>query len=380
MPAWAESESRRSPDSLSIACVIHSLAGGGAERVMAGLASRLSEKGHHVTLITFGDGADDRHDVAEGVLRDDLNLAPGRFGVFGKWFDIRRRYRALRGAVDRCHADVVLSFCDRNNIDVLMALRRSRTPVVACERSDPAQQSLGFFRERLRQKTYRSAASIIALTETSARFLRQIQSKVVVIPSAIDPPPLMSDRKIASSNKTIVSVGRLEHEKGFDRLIEAFSIATKEDASWKLVIHGEGSERSMLEQAAQSHGVSDRVALPGWTRPVWRPLSEATLFCLPSRYEGFPSALLEAMSMGVPSLSVDCESGPRAIIRHGENGLLVDPSVKGIVEGLRRWMEDREERERLALEGRSVVEQFSWSKMVDAYEAALRSAVDRQEA
>ncbi|KAA5545895.1 glycosyltransferase family 4 protein [Roseiconus nitratireducens] len=360
---------------LSILCVIHSLDGGGAERVMAGLASRLARRQHRVTLVTYADTGGDRYPLDPEVRRRCLELRHDATWRPGKWMQVRRRHRAVARVMASESPDVVLSFCDRNNIDVLMSASRRSPPIVICERSDPAQQSLGMLWNSLRRRVYHRSSSAIALTETSARFLRRLCDRVIVIPSAVDPPPLESDRVAAAERKTIVGVGRLEPEKGFDRLIEAFAGFSEQDASWRLLIYGEGSEREQLLQQADQLGIADRVALPGWVRPIWQPLSEATVFCLPSRYEGFPSALLEAMALGVPCISVDCESGPRAIIQHGMNGLLVEPSVEGLREGLQRWVNEPAERERLGRAGRSVVEDFGWDAMVDAYEQELRTVV-----
>ena len=144
-----------------------------------------------------------------------------------------------------------------------------------------------------------------------------------MIPSAVDLPPIQSDRESAIRNRRILGIGRLENEKGFDRLIDAFATISPSQPSWSLRILGEGSERASLEDQIRELGLSDRVTMPGWIQPVWDELAEATIFALPSRYEGFPSALLEAMACGVPSVAVDCPSGPRAVINDDQCGLLV---------------------------------------------------------
>ena len=361
---------------LSIACLIHSLDGGGAERVMAGLASRLSLRGHRVTLITFDDGQQDRHAIDESVQRVTLNLSSDAKAAFAKVNQIRRRHRAIARAIRDLAPDVVLSFCDRTNIDVLSAVGGQSTPIVISERSDPARQSLGPFWNAIRKRVYRRASTVIALTEPSAVYLREFSDPVHVIHSAIESPRITSVRDQASAQKVIAGAGRLEHEKGFDRLVSAFATATADDAAWRLVIYGDGSQRQRLVSQTRMLGVQDRVDFPGWVRPLAEPLSQSTLFCLPSRYEGFPSVLLEAMSMGVPSISVDCESGPRVIVDHELNGLLVESSIEGLAAGMSRLVENAEEREKLGRAGKSVVEQFSWEKMVDRYEAILRDVVE----
>lgn len=362
---------------LSIACLIHSLDGGGAERVMAGLASRLAERGHRITLITFSQSASDRYPVADSVKRLSLDLGKGASFAFLRFTGLLRRHAAIRRAANSVSPKVVISFCDRNNIDALLALRKQPIPVIACERSDPSKQSLGWFWNRIRRNVYPRAAAIVSLTESSARHLSSFSSSVEVIPSAVDVPPINSNRDAASNHKLIVGVGRLEYEKGFDRLIKAFASATTEHPHWHLALYGEGSQRAALQQLITDHNLDGRVSLHGWVRPLWESLARATMFCLPSRYEGFPSALLEAMAVGVPCISVDCESGPRAIVRTGENGLLVDPSVEGLAEGIRRWIEDPQERERIGQAGPAVTDEFGWERMVDAYEGLARRVATR---
>ncbi|QEF99043.1 GalNAc-alpha-(1-_4)-GalNAc-alpha-(1-_3)-diNAcBac-PP-undecaprenol alpha-1,4-N-acetyl-D-galactosaminyltransferase [Stieleria maiorica] len=363
---------------LSIACFIHSLNGGGAERVMAGLASRLALRGHAVTLVTLDDAQSDRHAVDSGVARVPLDLTSDAQGWSAKVRQVRARLRAIRDAADQISPDVILSFCDRTNIDVLLATGTSSRPVVVCERSDPGRQSLGPLWNTVRKHVYRRAASVVALTETSADYLRPFAKSVVVIPSAVNRPQRTSDRDQACAEKLIAGVGRLEAEKGFDRLLEAFARATGDDSDWRLVIYGDGTMRDALIAQAKRLGIADRFELPGWVRPLDEPLSRATMFCLPSRYEGFPSALLEAMSLGVPSLSVDCESGPRVIIDHGRNGWLVQSSVKGLSDGITRLIQDAARRESLGQAGIEIVNQFGWENMVDRYEQTLRDVVQRR--
>jgi glycosyltransferase involved in cell wall biosynthesis len=357
---------------VKIACIIHSLDGGGAERVMARLASQLAQRGHAVTLITLDDAAGDRHDVDPRVARLPLAVMSDSRGLVQKWLHVRRRVRAVRRAITASDPEVVLSFCDRTNILALMSVGK-RVPVVIAERSDPRQQSLGAVWEALRRQTYPKAARIIALTDTAAQNLQPLSPQpVAVIASAVDPPPCFSDRGVASANRLILGVGRLEPEKGFDRLLEAFAEATATRTDWTLRILGEGSQRQSLQQLADRLEVAPRVTMPGWIRPVWDELSRATLFVLPSRYEGLPSALLEAMAAGVPSVAADCESGPRAIIDHETDGLLVANDVSGLAAGITRMIADPSLRESLGHQGKNVVDRFPWHSLVEQYEQVLR--------
>lgn len=379
---------------LKIACIIHSLDGGGAERVLAGLASRLSARSHQVTLVTLGDGQGDRYRVDPAVARERLDLLYSPTGRLGKVRAIRHRIGTLRSTLSGLEPDVVLSFCDRTNVLVSLACP-PQLPLVLSERSDPSQQPLGRVWEFARERGYRRATQLVALTETSADHLRQrFCVPVTVIPSAIEPPRVASDRSRAAFRSLVIGVGRLEQEKGFDRLIEAFSIALADQPSWTLRILGEGSCRDQLESLARKLGVHDRVTMPGWSDEVQQELANATFFVLPSRYEGFPSALLEAMAVGVPSIAVDCESGPRAVLTRQANamdggvernsravagepfpgGLLIENELSSMVNGIGRFASDADIREAYGEVGKEVIQRFGWEPMVDAYEQVLTQA------
>jgi len=348
--------------------------------VIAGLASRLAIRDHDVTLITLDQATEDDYRVDPKVCLQPLGVITQGGGIVSRFGNMRRRIKTVRRAIDQTSADVVLSFCDRTNILTLMASRKLGIPIVVSERSDPSQQRLGRFWERLRQRNYRHAAAIVALTDSSASYLSErIGKEVIVIPSAVDRPPLVSDRNAAQQNRRIIAVGRLEHEKGFDRLLEAFSDlvirAPEATNRWSLRMIGEGSMRRELETRIHRLNLSDRATLPGWSRSIWEEFAQATFFVLPSRYEGFPSALLEAMAVGLPSLAVDCESGPRAVIDDEINGLLVASDLTSLTTGMLRLIQDNEARERWGATGKQVVDRFDWETMVDAYEEVLNGVV-----
>jgi GalNAc-alpha-(1->4)-GalNAc-alpha-(1->3)-diNAcBac-PP-undecaprenol alpha-1,4-N-acetyl-D-galactosaminyltransferase len=348
--------------------------------VIAMLVSRLAGRGHDVSLVTLDEGKDDRHDVDDRVRRIRLGVMQPSHNAVDRLINTSKRLLAIRRTIKQLSPDIVLSFCDQTNISVLAATRGMAVPVVVSERSDPSQQRLGRVWEWARRFNYPRAAKTVALTDSAKTYLMPMcPGGVVVIASAVQAPPLISNRSIASQSKQAIAIGRLAPEKGFDRLVEAFAKATSSNPEWNLVILGEGNERARLEQLIKKHALSDRVRLPGWVRPVWTELAKSTFFVLPSYYEGFPSALLEAMAIGVPSLAVDCESGPRAIIDCGKNGvppngLLVANDTQALADGIARMISDVEMREQLGRQGTNIVEKFGWDQMVDRYEQVLAEA------
>ena len=129
---------------------------------------------------------------------------------------------------------------------------------------------------------------------------------------------------------------------------------------WTLQILGEGPQRAALEDLADSLGVRDNVHLTGWADRPQTALLEAGAFVLPSRYEGFPNALLEAMACGLPCLAFACDSGPAEIIRDGVDGLLVPPgNVDALAETLRQLVSDEAKRARLGGRAVEVASRFS---------------------
>lgn len=390
---------------LKIGCVIHSLDGGGAERVMAGLASRLSQRGHQVHLITLDDGQRNRHTLDESVQRVPLDVLSTPARQVNLW----TRRRRLRTAIGAGDYDVILSFCDATNLLVMLALlgMRRRVPIVLSERSDPAQQSLGRVREWLRNRLYPLADAVTCLSDdVKATLESRMQIKAVVIPSAIDQPPANyanlrldnarldnarlvttglvkrrlqeqspceAEEKASTPPLRFIAIGRLESEKGFQRLLAAFAILNKSPQTppWRLSILGDGSLRGTLEAYSQQQGIAGQVQFLGWVDSVWPHLAEADVFVLPSFYEGFPSALLEAMAGGLAVVAVDVGGGVRDVIQHGENGWLVGNALPDLLGGLELIVHDEPLRLRMAGAAPEVCQRFSWRAMVDAYEQVL---------
>lgn len=369
---------------MRITAVIHSLHGGGAERVMANLVSQLAARGHQVTLITLDDGANDRYSVSRAVARVHVDSGRAATWRIARMLTAGKRLAGLRQAIRRSVPEVVLSFCDATNVSTLLATFGLTIPVVVSERSDPAAQKLAPAKAWLRRRLYPRAAAVVVLTQAAAETVAPwIRRPPVIIPSAVDPPPAEAsdvaaelDAEAGNANRqTIIGVGRLEPEKGFDLLLEAFARLATDFPDWDLEIHGDGSQFESLRKICHRRGLKERVRWPGWTRPIWPALRAADLFVLPSRYEGFPSALLEAMAVGLPCVAIDCPSGPRAIIRHSLDGILVAPDdPAALATAMGRCMADENERRRLGEQARSVVTRFGWEALVDAYIEVLERA------
>lgn len=163
-------------------------------------------------------------------------------------------------------------------------------------------------------------------------------------------------------NKRVIAVGRLDYQKGFDRLIQAWKLVqhTGRFSDWKLDIFGQGEWREMLQQMIDKQGLQNTVKINPPTNAILNEYVHSSLLVMSSNYEGFGMVLVEAMSCGVPVISFDCKCGPKDIIQPGINGLLVpNGDIQALADAMMKVMEDEAYRKMLSLNARKVVDTYS---------------------
>lgn len=301
---------------MKIFLIIPTLRQGGAERVMSELANEFAKQKHEVHLILLASASDFyRIDDPVSIHR----LAFVNRGRFRKLFDEIKVLFKLRNLLSLHKPDATLSFMDKYNIFTLIASYNLKIKVFVSDRSNPYIK-IPFFLSFLKVFTYNHANGIIAQTQLAKNILakKTKNRNIKVIPN-----PLKNIEHFpeVSREKIILNVGRLVPEKGHKYLLEAFS--KLDGNTWKLVILGDGPLRDELQDYAKELKIDDSLHMPGSVKNVDEWLAKASIFAFPSVSEGFPNALVEAMAAGLPCVSFDCDSGPRDIIKNGENGFLV---------------------------------------------------------
>ncbi|WP_268874334.1 glycosyltransferase family 4 protein [Tropicimonas marinistellae] len=369
---------------------IHSLSPGGAERVTALLANHWAKIGWDVSVVTTASAAKDFYPLEPSVKRYSLDLERTRTNVaasvLANILRIRRLYRILRKA----KPDVAIAMMPTSNILLSIAGKLSGTPVIGSERVHPPSMPLGRLWERLRRVFYPFLSALVAQTETSADWLRANTgtARVVVIPNPVQHPlashsPRLPPKDCLSRlNKTklLLAIGRLEHQKGFDLLLSAFADIQDDHPDWALVILGDGALRSELAVQIRKLDLQEVVLLPGLAGNLGEWFDAADVYVLASRFEGFPNTLLEAMAYGVPSVAVDCATGPSDIIRHDVNGLLVQQGDATALAGtLSRLMKDSRLRLRLSSKSIQVREDFSVSRVAGHWEDLVSKVLSQNE-
>ena len=352
--------------------VLAGLGAGGAERVVSLIASDWASKDIECTVLAFdapGDPVYHRFDERVSFVR--LGLAEPASGPLRQLGRSLRRARALRSAIRRLRPDLVISFLTKINVLTLLATRGLGLPVIVSERNNPRRQAAHPAWNMAIAGLYARADAIVMQSEASLACLpRAARARAIVIPNPIAAPV---SRASPADPHVIAAVGRLCAQKGFDLLLPAFAKASAGHPGWRLVIWGEGPDRAALTAQVQSLGVQERVELPGLSAEPGGWIDRAGVFVLPSRYEGFPNALGEAMRAGLPVIAFDCDFGPREMISHDVDCLLVTAeNVDALADSLERTIRDSALRSRLGLAARRSAGRFDPSRIIDRWSELLR--------
>jgi len=359
--------------------IIHSLTSGGAERVISRMANYWATKGWEINLLSFDDGREPPfYELDSQISHIPLGIAGySPNPIVGLWNNLTR-IQKLRSAIINSKPHVVISFMHQANELVLLATRGLNLPVIVSERNDPARQTISKVWTKLRQWTYPFGDRIVLQTKRAGDyFSSKLQKRICVIPNPVLLPPYeteLSDKLLGKPS--LIAMGRLVPQKGFDLLLETLAKLKDRYPEWTLTILGEGELRPQLESLRNELGLDDRVHLLGRVTNPHKFLKQGDIFIMSSRFEGFPNALCEAMACGLPVISTDCPNGPREIIRDGVDGILVpNEDVSALAAAMERLMSDEKERQRLADRAKEVTESFSLEKVMSLWESLINEVI-----
>lgn len=290
---------------------------GGGQRYITNLANYWAETGHNVTIIILRSEREIFYKISDKVKIIKLdysftNKANKAINGIKTMFILRKKIRQIQ-------PHFVLSILSTTNILTIISTTFLKTKVIVRD---------AFSQERKRNKFdkigrkifYGKANGIIAQTKEIKDFTEKEigYANIKVIPNPVR--EIKQNEKI-KKEKIILNVGRLHSNKGQKFFIEACSKINAPD--WKFVILGEGDLRKTLEQQIRDLNIQHKIEMPGAVKNIDDWLLKSSIFVFPSILEGLPNALIEAMTAGLPCVSFDCETGPRDLIKDGENGFLV---------------------------------------------------------
>jgi len=360
--------------------VLPALGAGGSEGVVSFIANQWAERGWQVAVITMeAPGTPAYYPLSPKVELYQLGAPVARYGKLQAAWMSARRIRLLRRVFLQLEADVVISFLTRTNILSVLAASGTGIPVIVSERNNPEIQDFGPIWTRLRRHVYPRAFGLITMTKGAMDYFPPEQrQRSWVIPNQVNLP---ANLKLHRGGKVIAAVGRLVPQKGFDLLLEAFAQITLHHPDWSLVIWGEGPEREHLLAQRQALGLADRVHFPGVSERPGAWIETADVFVLSSRYEGWGIVLMEAMAAGLPVVSFDCRFGPRDMITHGEDGLLVpNGNVTALAATLSHLLRDETLRRKLGTSAATSAKRFSSETVMASWDEVIETALRSRQA
>lgn len=365
---------------------------GGMERVLLNKVRYLWEQGgNELTIVTTDQGGRPPfYTFPSGVklvdldinYTDDLNLPPlQRIPSF-----LKRR---------RLHRKRLTAFLMAEKADIVVSLYPSESSFIPFIR-DGSKKVLElhynkFFRlqyarsrllgliDRFRtwedERIVRRFDRFVVLTQEDAGYWGALPN-LQVIPNAALPVP---ETRWSPYSRRVIAVGRLDYQKGFDRLVKAWALLPSDlRDSWHLEIFGQGEWEVRLQELIRKRGVKESARVNAPTKEIFREYAASSFLVMSSHYEGFPMVLLEAMACGLPGVCFTFPCGPKDVIEDGKNGLLVpEGDIPALAGAMERLMRDQALRERMSTAAREIIRTYSEEKVMQQWIQCFNSLLGR---
>lgn len=297
-----------------------SLSSGGAQRAASIFASGIAERGYEVHLVLY-ERVEQEYPISPRVR---LHLLPKRNG------ESRIRYYAhkllsIRRLIIDLNPDIIIPFLPDQANHFFLASRFTNIPFISTVRNNPYLYPESKQMRMLGKLVALLSTGIFLQTEEQAGFFpAYARGKTFVVPNPVSNELFHRDYQYREELKEISSFGRLSPQKNQRLLIQAFASVHKTYPSIRLNLYGAGEEEPRLRDLASELGIPEAVCFRGRVSNVADALLASDLFVLSSDYEGMPNALMEAMAVGLPCISTNCPTGPKDLIEHRKDGLLVE--------------------------------------------------------
>lgn len=286
---------------------------GGGERVTANMANWFVVKGYDVTILSMSCRLENKtFPINKNVKISYLNVVNSR--LISKFIVGYRLWKFIK----KMPPDTLFFGIGTYANTLLGLFKSSQFYAIGCEHN--AFNSVSLIWKILRKLTYFKLNSCTVLTSSDINYIKKLNSKSCVIPNST---PFVKETSSLLENK-FIAIGRLSHQKSFDKMIRIFKEFSLNFNEWKLEIYGDGDEKSKLENLITNLNLKDKVSLNKFSDNIRDVYLNASALLLTSIYEGLPMVLLEAQSYGLPIISYDCDTGPRDVVINGKNGFLID--------------------------------------------------------
>lgn len=232
------------------------------------------------------------------------------------------------------------------------------------------------WRTKQDERLVRKFDKFVVLTNEDKEYWGNLHNIEVIPNAAMNMSGHFSD----VTSHRVIAVGRLDYQKGFDRLIQAWELIQKDNryADWCLDIFGQGEWHNMLQEMITSRGLEKTARINQPTNNIGNEYAHSSLIVMTSNYEGFGMVLVEAMACGVPAVAFDCKCGPKDIIKHRENGLLVDNgNIEGLADAMMEVMGNEDFRKMLSGNARKIVSTYSEDVVMGKWIGLFNSLIEK---
>ena len=293
---------------------------GGVERVAANMANTFIGYGHRVTILSLSRPKTSNFfnlDPRAEIIYFNFHFENG-FNLPQKIASVFKVYGYLR-KLD--HPALVLGIgTTYPSLILAMQPKMEHIKTIGCQHC--SYVSAKHIWKFLRGLVYHRLSAVVTLTEQDVPKLKKLNPNCFVIPNSVS---FFPEKTAELENKTILAIGRMDFDKGYDLLLDVFEKFTPSHPDWKLKIIGDGPTRGKITSRIEKSAYRERIEIHTSSDQIVDQYLEASVYVMTSRSEAFPMVLLEAQACGLPTLAFDCETGPAEIISHGQNGYLIRP-------------------------------------------------------
>lgn len=370
-----------------IYCIASVYNPGGMERVLLNKVRWLSERdGYEVAVVTTDQqGRPPFYAFPEKVRMTDLGINystdNGRAPIAKilSYFRKRRQHRkALTELLHREKADIVVSLYPSES-SFIPSIRDGSRKVLELHYCKYFRLQYGRsgllgladrFRTRQDERIVRRFDRFVVLTREDAGYWGALPNLQVIPNAALQLPDVRHD----DTSRRVIAVGRLDYQKGFDRLLQAWALLPEDlRADWRLDIFGQGEWEPMLRQMTADLGITGSARINRPTTQIFQEYAASAFLAMSSHYEGFPMVLIEAMACGASGVCFDFKCGPKDIIRDGENGLIVpEGDIPALARAMERLMRDDALRAQMSARARAVTETYSEENVMKQWEKCFQ--------
>ena len=292
---------------------------GGAERVISILSNSFVNYGHGVSIIMLS------KEATESFYKLDEKIKVLKLTNSRKKVGVLTKTKLLRKLLLKSKPDIVISFLSYVCIYTWLALRHTKIPYIVSERNDPNQR--GTFKQYLLNCSFRNASGCVFQTEDALEWYKKVaKGKSLVIHNPVHLDYLPS--KISKRNKQILYVGRFTDQKNCLMLLDSFNLFIKKHPEYSLKLYGSGSLETEIKQKILNLNLTEKVTVLQNSKTWQKDEYNSAMFVLPSKYEGMPNVLAEALCLGIPSVSTNCTiGGPKELKKFFKEGLVLSGEI-----------------------------------------------------